>query len=141
MPGPDTLTIAGTASEDGKLKVLLEGQGDTRFSVSPKGALQEIAPGVQFSGWVNMEGNWGPWVKVADKQNGAQSAPAASSQTGFPPPDPLALDATGRSIERQVAAKCAARILAGRAEPEAPDKYAERVHFLVDTFASAIRGN
>lgn len=129
MPPPDVLTVQAVSNDGTKVQIV--GHGDTAFGVSPKGTPVPQA-GQQFKGWVNLEGNYGPYVKVADG-NGSQATPQApqagftpqpaaqpmapvqTPQTANPVPQPMPADPQRESIERQVSAKIAAELIGSEA--------------------------
>lgn len=93
---PSEYTVSAV-STDGK-KVRVQGHGETAFSVSPS---QPLSTGQVLKGWLNMEGKWGPWIKVAeDRQNGGGGKGGGGGR-----------GKDGRSIERQVALKAAVESL------------------------------
>lgn len=93
---------------DGKVWVESFGQP---LDLSPKGTTANI--GQEVNGWLNPEGKFGPYLKVAEERQ-----QASSNGDGFRPLRGGRNDATGRSIERQVALKAAAEFYAR--DPKTP---------------------
>lgn len=137
MAAPDSLTISKVGTDNqNRQKIKLEGQGETSFGIfDPDDQLSAVAEGVQFKGWVNHEGQYGPYVRVAKALSGQTTNGAEAQTSGGGGSREI-------SIERQVAAKCAAEIVASwRAPISDQAKAAEMVHFLVDTFYDAIHAS
>lgn len=106
----------GEAPREYTVQAVVEGnkvtfQGETQvFDVLPQkgGQLPALAAGQQLRGWLNPNGTKGPFFRIAeDRPMESRNGSAPSGRRD---------DATGRSIERQVALKCAAEFYAGKTD-------------------------
>jgi len=147
MPNPPTeVTVEKVLSQpgdpwggnDGKSckrtydEVLFQGDGQTRKAYVDEDVTLE--DGATVKGWFN--GQKGTWSIVGDgppqNSGGRGSAPSQQSFVGRD-------DATGQSIERQVAAKCAAEMVASMGEKD-PVKVDAAFDGFFDTIIAKIQG-
>ena len=123
---PKEHTITAVTGDN---KIVVEGFNGV-LEVLPKG--QSFSEGQTVKGWLNPEGKYGPYIKIAEERgNGAQTRSAGSSQ-------PARDDATGRSIERQVAAKIAGELIGHEGYSQMGDAFAAEFRKVTNAVHAAI---
>lgn len=132
-------------------KVVIEGTGQVEVLPVKGESLPSLSTGQQLHGWLNIGGKYGPYIRLAaprrDNGDQQQAPQQASPLRNDPSPTPVQTgslsrtDATGRSIERQVAAKIAGELI-GHDGYTAMDEatFAQAFFTLTNAIASAIRG-
>jgi hypothetical protein len=128
MAGAPTTHKVQAVLEDGK--AIIEGFGSP-LDIVPKGT--PVSQGQELRGWLNEQGKYGPYLKVAEDR--PQSASNGPSPT-------LRDDATGRSIERQVAAYCTTALIGHEGFAAIPDdQFPKLFRQTLEAVHAAIRGD
>jgi hypothetical protein len=115
-------------------EVLLEGDQRTWKYYKPVDQAVDLVAGLELEVWKNPE--TGKISVAGPRKSQAESQP--QSQAGSQQQSLIQDDAVGRSIERQVAAKCAAELMVSAGYTR--DTFAQDYRFYVDAIADAIKG-